>query len=93
MKRLPKILLGLSVAGFAFSLTSFGSAIHYGMLKPVSAIFFILFFIVHVLDKEIVKFDVENEANIARCKRGPLLKSNDLANSDGANKRRLAIAH
>ena len=93
MKRLPKILLALSAAGFALSLTSFGSAIHYGMLKPVSAILFIVFFILHVIDKEVEKYDVENEANIARCKRAPLLQSRDLARTDAANKRPFAIAH
>ena len=92
MKRLPKVLLVLSVVGFALSLTSFGSAIHYGMLKPVSAILFIVFFILKVVEKEVEKYDAENAANTARSKGARLLNSKDLAKAHKTNER-LAIAH
>jgi hypothetical protein len=93
MKRFSKFLLVISVAGFALSLTSFGSAIHYGMLKPVSAILFIVFFILHVLQKEVEKYDVEHQANIARGSRAPALTSVGLPKAHAANNKRFATAH
>ena len=92
MKQLPKILLVASVTGFALSLTSFGSAIHYGMLKPVSAILFIVFFILKVVEKEVEKYDAEIAANSARFKNARLLNSKDFAKPHKTNER-LAIAH
>ena len=72
MKHLPKVILAVSATTFIVSLTAAGSNIHYGMLKPVSAILFIVFFILHVLQKEVVKFDQEHENNIAAARRkGP----------------------
>ena len=65
MKHLPKIILLVSATMFALSLTQAGSDIHYGALKPVSAILFIVFFILHVLQKEVAKFDEEYDKNIA----------------------------
>jgi hypothetical protein len=93
MKPFPKFLLVVSVAGFALSLTTFGSAIHYGILKPVSAILFIVFFILHVLHKEIEKYDAEHQANIARGSRAAALKSVALPKAHAANDRRFATAH
>jgi len=93
MKRLPKILLVLSVAGFALSLTSFGSDIHYGVLKPVSAILFIVFFILQVLEKEVAKYDAENTSIKSRSRDARLLHSRDLAKTHATNDRPFATAH
>ena len=71
MKHLTRILLFVSAAAFATSLTAVGSDIHYGILKPVSTIVFIVFFILHITQKEVALFDAENQQNIgkARSKR------------------------
>jgi hypothetical protein len=61
MKYLSKILLVISLTMFLASLTAAGSNIHYGMLKPVSAILFIVSFILHVTHKEVEKFETEQE--------------------------------
>lgn len=67
MKYLTKILLIISVAAFVASLTSVGSNVHYGMLKPVSAILFIVFFILHVTRKEVALFEEEQERTRGRA--------------------------
>ena len=64
MKYLPKILLTISIVAFLASLTPAGSDIHYGMLKPISAILFIVFFILNVLKKEVAGYDEEERAKI-----------------------------
>lgn len=69
MKHLPKILLTVSIVAFLASLTPAGSAIHYGMLKPISGILFIVFFILNVLKKEVAEYDEEERAKV-RFARG-----------------------
>ena len=49
MKMLPKILLAVSVVGFAASLTEPGMAMWFGILKPIAALSFVVAFIVHVV--------------------------------------------
>jgi hypothetical protein len=79
MSKWPKIFLVISVTSFAFGLTSVGSEIAYGILKPIGAIMFGVFFITQILDKEITQYDEEmrsktrqaatNEASSARPSR------------------------
>jgi len=66
-----KILLAISVTLFLASLTEAGSAIAWGMLKPVSAILFIVFFIGQLLHKEVVKYDEECRSRMALAKAAP----------------------
>jgi hypothetical protein len=65
--RLPKIFLAISLPTFLFSLTAVGSSVAYGVLKPLGAVFFILFFISQLLEKEAAKFDEEYSEQIARA--------------------------
>lgn len=51
MRKLPKIFLVGSIALFAVSLTAEGSAVHYGLFKPVSALLFIAWFITHLVSR------------------------------------------
>ena len=64
MKHLAKIFGVLSAVLFAFSLTPVGSDIHYGILKPISAILFIVFYILHVTRKEVEHFDQEHDQGV-----------------------------
>src|SRR5215510_5956855 len=64
MSKWPKIFLVISVTAFAFGLTSVGNGIAYGALKPIGAIFFGLFFITQILNKEIAQYDEERRSNI-----------------------------
>ena len=49
MKTLPKILLVASAITFALSLTEPGIEIWFGIVKPVSALLFVVAFIIHVV--------------------------------------------
>lgn len=69
MKYLTKALLIISVAAFAASLTSIGTNVHCGMLKPPSAILFVVFFILHVTQKEVALFDEEQAHSRAAATR------------------------
>lgn len=53
MTKTPKIFLILSIVLFAVSLTGPGSDIAWGLVKPLSAVIFILFLIFQILAKEI----------------------------------------
>jgi hypothetical protein len=64
MKHLAKIFGVLSAVLFVFSLTPVGSDIHYGILKPISAILFIVFYILHVTRKEVEQFDQEHAQGV-----------------------------
>ena len=59
MSKWPKIFLGISLTSLVFGFTSAGSAVAYGILKPVGAIFFMLFYLTQLLDKEVAKYDEE----------------------------------
>ena len=48
---------------FAVSLTGPGSDIAWGLVKPLSAVIFILFLIFQILAKEIARYDKEIAAN------------------------------
>ena len=61
MKTLAKILLISSVVLFAVSLTGPGSEFLWGFLKPLSALFFVNYFIMILLAKEYDNYDEEYE--------------------------------
>ena len=92
MKLITKILLATSITGFVLSLTPLGAGIHYGMLKPVSVLLFIVFFILHLLNREMESFDAEHEANIARARENGSLKSTKLPEARATQKHPFATA-
>ena len=51
MKTLPKIFLIGSVVLFAVSLTGAGGAVHFGLLKPLSALLFGAYFITNLVTR------------------------------------------
>jgi hypothetical protein len=64
-----KLLLAASVVAFLASLTDAGSALAWGVLKPVSAILFLVFFIGQLLHKEVVAYDEEFNLRMARAEK------------------------
>ena len=63
MTKTPKIFLRLSIVLFAISLTGPGSDIAWGLVKPLSAVIFILFLMFQILAKEIARYDQEIAAS------------------------------
>ena len=97
MTRLPKILLALSVATFAAALTDMGGSIAYGLLKPMGAIFFMLFFLVNLLAKEMARYDEEHRLRLGLARPGsvaapPSRNSNRSSPETGQNSS-LTAAH
>jgi hypothetical protein len=89
-----KILLAASVMLFVASLTDAGSAIAWGILKPLSAVFFIVFFIGQLLHKEVVKFDEECRSQMALAKAASIPPSppNSLPSAPQPNLKNRALA-
>jgi hypothetical protein len=67
--KLKHIFLAISLPAFLVSLTTVGSSLAYGVLKPLGAVFFILFFISHLTEKEAAKFDEEYNERMALAQR------------------------
>ena len=67
MGTLRKILLAASVVAFLASLTDVGSAFAWGILKPLSAILFMVFFISQLFHKEVAKYDEEFRSRMTRA--------------------------
>ena len=65
MRTLPKTLLALAIVGFAISLTGPGSEFADGVIKPFSAICFILFYITNVTGNVVEAYDREQDAILA----------------------------
>ena len=98
MKKLPKLLLAISLTGFAVgffvTLSGFQFAPGWTVALPTGAIFFGLFLIVFMLQNEMAKFDEEQRANLAMAERGS--KSNTKTASSHVEKldgRRFTPAH
>ena len=51
MRTLPKIFLTGSIVLFVISLTAAGGQVYFGLVKPVSALLFIAFFIAHLVSR------------------------------------------
>lgn len=63
-----KIVLAASLLACLGSLTEAGSAIAWGILKPVGAVLFIVFLIGQLLHKEVVKYDQECSTGTPKTK-------------------------
>jgi hypothetical protein len=70
MPTLPKTLLILAVVGFAISLTGPGAEFAEGIIKPISVLCFIGFYITQILAKEIEAYDHEQHAKLEWVSRG-----------------------
>jgi hypothetical protein len=71
MKKLTKILLGLTITGltlgilFAAGVVQAGDAVGWYMLLPGGAICFGVFLISYMLEKEVALFDAEQESRFS----------------------------
>ena len=59
MTKPAKALLVFSIATIAFSFTDTGSHAYYGILRPVGAVAFIVFFIINMLANLMKQFDTD----------------------------------
>jgi len=59
MTKLSKLFLLASVVTFAFSLTEVGGSLAWGLIKPTGIIFFILFFISHLVESVTAQHEAE----------------------------------
>ena len=67
MTKMPKIFLIISISAFLAAFTEAGSDLCWGILKPLSAVFFVLFFITHLVAKEMRTFDQEQQLRMAEA--------------------------
>ena len=95
MTRLSKILLAISVVTFVAALTDVGSSIVYGLLKPMSAIFFMLFFIINLFAREMALYDEEQRRrlNVARSSSDPARRSRNGSSPVNRQSAALTAAH
>jgi hypothetical protein len=68
MTKTSKLFLLASMVTFAVGMTGPGSDILGGLLKPLAAILFMLFFITHLFSEDMAKFDDENRSRISRTR-------------------------
>jgi hypothetical protein len=93
MTRLPKIFLIISLSAFLAAFTEAGSAVGWGILKPLSAVFFILFFITQLVAKEMRTFDQEEQLRMAQADRhSPPTASHPAKRSPHENRRHSTLA-
>ena len=69
MTKTSKIFLAISVAAFSLSLTEGGGDIGWGILRPLGAVAFVLFFITHIVAKEVAQYDREERGKPEEMKR------------------------
>ncbi len=82
-----KAILALSVATFALSFTDFGGGFGHGILRPIGAVAFVVFYIVNMLAKEMANFDEDQPG-------APKEERNANRNSAASGRpRRLGTAH
>ena len=72
MTKPPKIFLTLSVTSFVAGLTAAGSSMGWGILRPLSAIFFVFFLITKFLEKEVAQYEEETRMRIALAAGHPV---------------------
>ena len=76
MTKITKILLGVSLAGFTLGFTG----VLWGIGTPVGAIFFGLFLISKLLEKEAALFDEEHQQRLVLAERENISAPKPLAN-------------
>ena len=64
MNPLPKTFLTIFIVGFAISLTGPGSEFAGGIIKPLSVICFVLFYMMNLLENEMRKYDEDQDAKL-----------------------------
>jgi hypothetical protein len=67
MTKTARILLIVSLVTIAFSLTTPGGELCYGLLKPAGALLFMVFYLVNLMAKEMALYDEENSMRHRRA--------------------------
>ncbi len=65
MTKLPKTFLTIFIVGLAISLTGPGAEFAGGIIKPLSVVCFILFYLTNLLGNEMIKYDEDQDAKLA----------------------------
>jgi hypothetical protein len=89
MSKASKVLLGISLTGFVFGATG----VYYGFGTPVGAIFFGLFLISKVTEKETALFDEEERRRYAGAPAHGAKKAGSAEPARGIGAARLGSAH
>ena len=97
MTRIPKALLAVSLAAFAVaSVVTFGSSeipVGWTVAMPAGAIFFGLFLLTFMLQKEVASFDEEERARLGLAERYAVRPANAAAIAVTATATNLTPAH
>ena len=64
--KLKHLLLAVSLSAFAIGFADIGAASQWGLARPLGAVFFILYMIVMLLEKETALYDKEQLRNRAQ---------------------------
>jgi hypothetical protein len=64
--KLKHLLLGVSLTAFAIGFADIGVASQWGLARPLGAVFFILYLIVMLFEKEVALYDEEQLRNRAQ---------------------------
>ena len=71
MTRTSKISLAFSILALAVSFTEAGGNFGYGILRPFSAVAFIVFFISNLIAREVALYDAEEQAKLKQVEAQP----------------------
>jgi len=71
MTKTSKIFLALSITALAVSFTDAGSNFGYGILRPFSAVAFIMFFITNLIAREVALYDAEEQSRQKQAEAQP----------------------
>ena len=80
MTKTSKISLAVSIIAFALGFTDAGSNFGWGILKPISAVAFMVFFLTNLMAKEVAIYDAEERVKRKELDRGEN-KSDSVRNS------------
>ena len=79
MTKTAKIILSFSLACLVISFTPPGAHFYYGIIRPVGAVAFVVFYLVNMLGREMRKFD-EDHSEQKTVKPTPATGANDKIN-------------
>jgi hypothetical protein len=92
MAKLRKIFLVIALTTFSVGFTEAGSEIGWGILKPLGAVSFILFFITNLLAKEFAAYDAEQHLRMTLAAQNSMMTSSKPAKSFSTQQREPVFA-
>lgn len=84
--KLKHLLLGVSLTAFVIGFADVGVASQWGLARPLGAVFFILYLIVMLLEKEMALYDAEQLRNRVQYDENATAKSPETAALDKSSK-------